>query len=66
MFSLAELLKSHVEKKNMKYRLVVPVVIRVVDALFKLSHGANLIVCSEMFIIGWSSMCKFYIKWFTQ
>lgn len=58
VFSLAELLKPHVYKKNTRHRLAVSVLIRVACTLFKLTHGANLTVCSEMFTIGRSTVCK--------
>lgn len=58
VFSLAELLKPHVYKKNTRYRLTVPILIRVACTLFKLTHGANLTVCSEMFAIGRNTVCK--------
>jgi len=58
VFALAELLKPAVQKKNTKYRLAIPVLIRVACTLFKLSHGSNLIVCSEMFAVGRSTVCK--------
>jgi len=58
VFSLADFLKTDVEKKNTKYRLAVPVLIRVACTLFKLTHGANLTVCSEVFAIGRNTVCK--------
>jgi len=58
VFSLAELLKPAIQKKNTKYRLSIPVLIRVACTLFKLTHGANLTVCSETFAVGRSTVCK--------
>ena len=51
-FALAELLKLAVARQNMKYRLAIPVVVRVACILFKLTHGASLLVCSKMFAVG--------------
>jgi len=59
VFSLAELLKPNLQKKNTKYHLAIPVLIRVACTLFKLSHGSNLIICSEMFAVSKSTVCKF-------
>ena len=59
VFSLAELLKPTLQKKNTKYRLAIPVLIRVACTLFKLTHGSNLTVCSEMFAVRHSTVCKF-------
>jgi hypothetical protein len=56
MFALADLLKLHVQKQDTKYRLVVPVLIRIACTLFKLSHGASLFICSEMFAVGKSTV----------
>lgn len=58
IFALAKLLKPHISKKNTKYRLAVSVLIHVACTLFKLTHGANLTICSEMFAIGRSTMSK--------
>jgi len=59
IFSLLDLLKPHVEKKNTKYRLAFPMLVRVACALFKFTHGVNFTICSEMFAIGRSTMSKF-------
>lgn len=58
VLSLSEVLRPHVERENTRYRLAIPVLIRVASTLFKLAHGANLTVCSEMFAIGRSSVSK--------
>ena len=58
LFNLAELLRPHVEKQNTKYRLAIVVLIRVACMLFKLTHGANLTICSKMFAIDRSTVCK--------
>lgn len=54
--ALADLLRPHVERQNTKYRIAIPVLIRVACSLFKLTHGASLIVCSEMFAVGKSTV----------
>ena len=51
VFSLADLLRLHVEKQDTKYRLAIPVLIRLVCTLFKLTHGTSLFICSKMFAI---------------
>jgi len=57
IFSLANLLAPHVQKNNIKYRLAIPILIWIACTLFKLTHGANLMVCSEMFTIGRNTVC---------
>lgn len=52
VFSLSNILRPHVQKKDTRYRFAVPVVIRVAVTLFKLIHGASLFICSEMFAVG--------------
>ena len=54
--SLSDLLRPHVQRENTRYRLAVPVLIRVACTLFKLARGANLTICSEMFAIGRSTV----------
>ena len=56
VFALADLLRPTIQKKDTKYRLAIPVVIRVACCLFKLTHGASLFICSEMFAIGRSTV----------
>ena len=58
VFALAQMLEPHVQKKDTNYRLAVPVLVRVCCALFKLTHGANYTICSEMFAIGRSTVSK--------
>lgn len=58
VLELAELLRPHVEKQNTKYRIAIPVLVRVACTLFKLTHGANLTICSEMFAVGRSTVSK--------
>ena len=54
--SLAALWRPTVQKKDTKYRLAIPVLVRVACTLFKLTHGASLFICSEMFAIGKSTV----------
>lgn len=58
VFALAGQLRPHVEKSDTNYRVAVPVLVRVACTLFKLSHGANFTICSEMFAIGTSTVSK--------
>ena len=51
-FALAKLLKLVVAKRNTKYLLAIPMVVRVACTLFKLTHSSSLFVCSEMFAVG--------------
>jgi hypothetical protein len=61
MFALSDLLKPHVEKQDTKYRLAIPVLVRVAVTLFKLTHGASLLVYSEMFAVG-KSTCSAILR----
>jgi hypothetical protein len=56
VFALVELLKPHVHRDDTKYRIAIPVLIRVAITLFKLTHAASLIICSKMFAVGKSTM----------
>ena len=56
VFHLANILAPSISKKNTRYRLAVPVLVRVACTLFKLSHGASLLLCSEVFAVGRSTM----------
>ena len=58
VFALVDLLAPHVRRKDTKYRVAIPVVIRVAYTLFKLTHGASLFICLEMFAIGKSIVCS--------
>jgi len=44
------------QEKNTKYRLSIPMVVRIACTLFKLTHGASLLICSELFAVGHSTM----------
>lgn len=52
VFGLVELLRPQIQKKNTSYQLEIPVLIRVACNLFKLTHGASLLIYSELFAIG--------------
>ena len=56
IMALADLLKPHVQRQDTRYQLAIPVLIRVACTLFKLSHGASLLICSKMFAIGKSTV----------
>ena len=51
VFALADILKPHVQRQDTRYRIAIPVLIRVAYTLFKLTHGASLIICSKVFAI---------------
>ena len=58
VFALSDLLAPHVCRKDTKYRVAIPVLIRIACTLFKLTHRAFLFICSEMFAIGKSTVCS--------
>lgn len=45
-------LRRFIEKQDTKYRLTVPIEVRVACAIYKLPQGANLLIYSEMFAIS--------------
>jgi hypothetical protein len=61
VFALSDLLKPHVQKQDTKYHLAIPVLVRIAVTLFKLTHGASLFVCSEMFVVG-KSTCSAILR----
>ena len=56
VFELSNQLRSLIEKQNTKYRLAIPVVVRVACTLLKLAHATNTRLCSELFAIGMSTV----------
>lgn len=58
VFALTEVVRPHIQKKDTKYRVAIPAVVRVACALFKLMHGVHYSVSSEMFAIGKSTVSK--------
>jgi hypothetical protein len=61
VFALSDLLKPHIQKQDTKYRLAIPVLVRLAVTLFKLTHGTSLFVCSEMFAVG-KSTCSSILR----
>ena len=58
IFALADLLAPHVRRKDTKYRVAIPMAIRVACILFELTHQASLFICLEMFAISKSTVCS--------
>lgn len=56
IFNLASLLSPTLRKQDTKYRYAIPVVIRLACTLFKLSHAATFLICSELFAVGRSTV----------
>jgi hypothetical protein len=56
VFELSHQLRPFIQKQNTKYRLSIPVVVRVVCTLLKLAHATNMRLCSELFAIGMSTV----------
>jgi hypothetical protein len=52
MFRLADMLAPHIRRHNIRYRLAIPIVVRVYCTLFKLAQGASLAICSELFVLS--------------
>ena len=49
---LPNVLAPYVEKQDTKFRRPVHVLVRVACTLYKLTQGASLLICSEMFAVG--------------
>jgi hypothetical protein len=49
---LTEKLRPLIEEKNTKYKVAIPICIRLTCSLYKLSHGIEYLQCNEMFTIG--------------
>ena len=56
VFELSNQLRPLIQKQNTKYRLAIPVVVRVACTLLKLAHATNTRLCSELFAIGMSTV----------
>ena len=56
VFELSNQLRPLIQKQITRYRLVIPVVVRVAYTLLKLAHGANMRLCSELFATGISTV----------
>jgi hypothetical protein len=56
VFRLSEMLAPHISRQNTRYRLAIPVVVRVACTLFKLAQGASLTIFSELFAVGTSTV----------
>jgi hypothetical protein len=56
VFRLSEMLAPHIRRQNTRYRVAIPVVVRVACTLFKLAQGASLTICSELFAVGTSTV----------
>jgi hypothetical protein len=50
------MLSPHIRRHNTKYRLAIPVIVRVCCTLFKLVQGSSLTICSELFTLGTSTI----------
>jgi hypothetical protein len=56
IFRMEALLAPYCEKQDTKFRKAVPMRVRVACALYKLVHSASLLICSEQFAIGNSTV----------
>lgn len=56
IFSIANMLAPLIAKKDTKYRRAIPVAVRVACVLYKLANGSSLLVCSELFAMGKSTI----------
>jgi hypothetical protein len=56
VFNLAAVLAPYYERQDTRYRKAVPVRVRVASAVYKLVQGASLLIYSEQFAIGISTL----------
>lgn len=56
LINITDCLKFAFQKQNAKYCKVVPIMVRVCCAIYKLTKGANFITYSELFVIGKSTI----------
>jgi hypothetical protein len=56
MFQMTTLLALHCQKKDTKYQKAIPMRVRVAYAIYKLVHGASLLICLELFAMGKSTV----------
>jgi hypothetical protein len=50
------MLGLYIRRQNTKYRLAIPMIVRVCCTLFKLAQGATFIICLELFAVGTSTV----------
>ena len=57
VFILAGILRPHLQKKDTRYCKVIPIIVEVACAFYKLTQGSSLLHYSEMFAIEISTVC---------
>ena len=57
-FRMADILSTFVQKQDTSFQDTIPVMVKVVVTLYKLCQGAFLLICSEQFAIGKSTVCQ--------
>jgi hypothetical protein len=58
VFSLAEMLRPEIQRRDTRYRLAIPALVRVCCTLFKLAQGCSIFICYEFFAVGKSFVSK--------
>jgi hypothetical protein len=61
LFDIANQLKLLIQKQDMKYQFVIPMEVCVTCAIYKLTQGVNLLICSELFVIS-RSIISFIVQ----
>jgi hypothetical protein len=56
VLNLTKLLRPHIVKRDMRYRLAISAVVWVAITLFKLAQGSTLLFCSELFAVRRSTL----------
>jgi hypothetical protein len=55
---MADILSPHIQKRDTTFRSAIPATVKVAVALYKLCQGASLLICSEQFALGKSTVCE--------
>jgi hypothetical protein len=56
LFNISNQVEIHISKQDIIYKLAIHVEVHVVCALYKLAQVCYLLVCSELFDVGQSTM----------
>ena len=56
LLSLASILRPCIQKRDTNYKSAVLLLVRLACSLFKFSHRSSLMLCSEFFAIGRSTI----------
>jgi hypothetical protein len=58
VFRMADMLSPYVQKQDTRFHHAIPAMVKVAVTLYKLCQGASLLICSEQFALGKSTICE--------